>query len=581
MPRLITLDLGSHAVKGSLYRWTSGRSQLEFEQRFQRFVPQDGVSPTLEHRLAALDALLDDTPDLKPAASDVVVLAWPSNEAAFHRMEMPFADKAQIARTLPFAVESEVPFELSEMVLSWRLAETGLGKSHVLVALARKARVSEWLAALGERGIDPAAVHVDADLFGAWSGGPAVDQALDMALTGEPLVAFVDVGHLHTTVSVVRGGSVQLARSINVGGHAFTRAIVEAVGCSWAEAEQLKHGAGEGEVVPDEEPDSQQVFDADAPQAQLVRHSGYASLPAEARTKLDGAIGLLLAEVRSTLIKAEDTLGAEVSEVRVCGGGARIDELWDYLRADLGVPIVPVSDPRGGPRSPGPFAVCDALGVAWSGGSPPIDLRIGDLAYRGRVDLLRAALGYGVSGALFFSAAALLMFAWQFYSLSVEQTETEAAVREVVSRSFPEAPASALDSMSKAEGLMAQFTEDAVQRANVVSEAGGVPPTIDALYALTKAFPPHPDVTVELSDLTITPTAISFNAETDTFESSAKVEQYLKQNPKFKAAAKGQDVKLTNHVRFPMSIPLGEAAPAGAAGTAAGAGGVTAPSEEG
>jgi Tfp pilus assembly PilM family ATPase len=555
MPRLIALDLGSHAVKATLFR-VSGR-QVDLEQRYSRLVPQDGTAPTLEHRLAALDALLHDSPTLKPSGSDVVVLAWPSSEAAFHRVAMPFSDKAQIERTLPFAIENEVPFELDEMVLSWRIVET-LGQTQVMVALARRARVAELLAALAERNIDPAAVHVDADLYGPWGGGVVslVDEGpVAASPPSDPLVALVDIGHLHTTVSVIRHGAVQVARSINVGGWSFTRAIATSMNVPWAEAEHIKHGAAHADVGSEDDP----TESSDA------RHSGYASLPAEARTQLDASVGLLLAEIRSTLIKAEDTLGAEVVEVRLCGGGARIDEIWDYLAADLGVPVKKATDPRGD-SAPGPFAVTQALAMASVAGSAPIDLRVGEFLFSGRTDLLRSALKYGVAGALVFSIAALAMFAFQYRGLSVEQNTTEAAVREIVLRSFPEVPESSIDTMGKAEAVMAQFTQDAVQRSEVLgSGKGSVPPTIDALYQLTKAFPPHAEVVVELSDLTITPPeggqggSITFNAETDGFGSSATVEEKLKANPRFKSATKGQEQKLANgRIRFPVTIPLGE-----------------------
>ena len=77
MPRLISFDLGSHAVKATLFQ-LSGRNQLELVKRYEHVVPQDGVAPGLEQRLAALDALLDDTPTLKPSSADVALLAWPS-----------------------------------------------------------------------------------------------------------------------------------------------------------------------------------------------------------------------------------------------------------------------------------------------------------------------------------------------------------------------------------------------------------------------------------------------------------------------------------------------------------------------
>jgi hypothetical protein len=111
---------------------------------------------------------------------------------------------------------------------------------------------------------------------------------------------------------------------------------------------------------------------------------------------------------------------------------------------------------------------------------------------------------------------------------------------------------------------MRELTQDAVKNAQVVGAGtNGVPPTVDTLYRLTKAFPPHPETTVELSDLTITPQSISFNAETDGYKSSAAVEDALKKQPEFKTATKGQEQKLANgRVRFPITIPLGDAAAA-------------------
>ncbi|MCB9685867.1 MAG: pilus assembly protein PilM [Alphaproteobacteria bacterium] len=551
MARLIAMDIGSHAIKVATYK-VAGRGPVELDKRYTQIVPQDGVPPTLEHRLAALDALLDDSPRLKPQSSDVVVLSWPSHEAAFHRVAMPFSDKAQIERTLPFAVENEVPFELDDMVLSWRTAEQG-EQTQVLTVLARRERVQEWLGALGERGIDPASIHVVGDLFGPMGTAP-IQPFGDDGLPGvgkTPLVAVIDIGHLHTTISVVRDQAVQYARSVNVAGHAFTRAIQQGMGCTWEEAERLKHGgATTGLVLEDEA-----ITDiGNTPAAK----SGYAALPQPARQQIDAAIGLLLAEIRSTLIKAEDQLGGEIVEVRVCGGSTAIDELLDYLHADLGVPVHELADARGQPIPP-IYAVTHGLAVATSGPSNPVDLRVGALAYKGRTDILRAALGYGVAGAFVFSLALTLLFAVRYRGLVVELHATEGAVREIVATAFPEVPEHLLETMDQASAVMAQNTADAVQRAEVLGDgSNGVPPTVDALYQLTQAFPPHPDVEVELSDLTITKAAISFNAEAvGGYASSATVETTLKQNPRFHAATKGQETRLASGaVRFPITIPL-------------------------
>ncbi len=573
MPRLIAMDLGSHAVKVSTYR-ISGR-QVDYEGRFQQPVPQDGATPSLEAKLAALETLLEEEEEAQPAPGDTVVVAYPSSQASFHRLTVPFSDKAQIGSTLPFMLEDEVPFDLADMVVGWRTAGQGNG-TDVVAVIARRDQLSSWLSELTEHGVDPAAVHVDADVYGPWgvlaSPGPDVgnlpppDESdptdIDANVDGEdgprsPLVAVVDVGHDHTSVTVVQDGVAHLCRSINVGGRAFTRAVQQVVGCTWEQAEALKHG---GEIVlappePAEDPDAESTQPFTAP-------SGPMGLPPKAREAMERAMLLLLTELRSTLIKAEDTLGAEVLEVRVTGGSSQLALLREKMADDLGVPVVEARDPSGDGAS-GPFSLSAAL--AWSsvpGVQAAVDLRVGELQYRGGTNLVRAVLTYGVAGAAFFTLAATLMFGWQYWSLSTEQSTAEAAVFDTVREAMgPEAASVELETLSAAKALMAGATEDAAQLAAVVGREGDVPRTVDTLYNLTKAFPPHPDVRVELSELKITRETITFEAETDNFNSSAQVENQLRTDPRFADATKGQEKKLSNgRVRFPITIPIGNTA---------------------
>lgn len=546
MPRLIAVDLGSHAVKVSVFSGSNRR--WEFDERHSELVPQDGDLPTLDARLAALDALLDQVPTLKRGGGDVVAAVLPGARASFHRVRMPFTDRAQIEKTLPFAIEAEVPFDLEDMVLGWRI--TGVtDETDVLATLVRHEHVVEWVAALSERDLDPAVVHIDGDVLGYFAGSTVPEPAVDDEVVSEPAVAVVDIGHLHTLVSVVRHREVEVCRTINVGGHAFTRAIQRAAGCSWEDAEGLKHGTL---VIPGQQDD--EVTDPGA-----RRTSGYALLPPNVRQAVDGAIGLLLAEVRATLIKAEDALGCEIAEVRLVGGSARISELWDYLAQDLGVSVGRARSADGA-RVPLPYAVSHGLGMYASGqaAGDAIDLRSGDLAYRGGTDTLRAILTYGFAGGTFFAMAAVLMFAFQYVSLMREEHKTQELLKETVVNTFPEVPPSSVRDGSMAVALMREFTEEEVQRAEILNRGvGGVPPTVDTLYALTAAFPPNDEVRVELSELSITPSTISFLAETDGYASSAKVEERLQASERFKTATKGDEDRLANgRVKFPISIAL-------------------------
>ncbi|MFT4625040.1 MAG: Tfp pilus assembly PilM family ATPase [Myxococcota bacterium] len=543
MPRLISVDLGSHAVKVST--WRGGRGSYEHEHRYAQPVPQDGAVAPLEARLAALDALLDDEPTIKASGNDIVAMALPGEFATSHRLTLPFADRAQVEKTLSFAVEAEVPFDMDEMVLAWRIANAGLS-TDVVATLVKHEVLSGWIAGLASRGLDPAVVFVDGDAHGHWaqsSSGPVV---LDEAeAVDSPLVGIVDVGHAHTVVSVVRDGKVELARTVNVGGLAFTRAIQQSLRCEWPEAEQRKHGEWTG-------------LDDDRTDPGLKRGSGYATLPAVGRHAMDGAIGLLLAEVRSTLIKCEDLFGAEVSEIRLTGGSAAIDELWDYFAEDLGVTVRRVQDPDG-EKVPGQFALCHALAMQAANSDGKVaDLRVGDLTYRGRGDIARAAVSYGAAGLLFFAVAAVVMFAVQYRSLSAELEATQAAVQDLVAATFPDVPPGIITDGGTAVQLMRDSTEEAVLRAEVLGDRqGGVPPTIDIIYQLHKAFPPPDEITVKVSDLTITPSTVTFNAETDGYAASSAVEEALQKHVRFRTASKGQEQRMANgRVKFPITIAL-------------------------
>ena len=192
------------------------------------------------------------------------------------------------------------------------------------------------------------------------------------------------------------------------------------------------------------------------------------------------------------------------------------------------------------------------------GDSTAVDLRVDDLVYRGGTDLLRTVVTYGGVGAFAFALMSVVLFLMQYRSLSVEQAAAEAAISAISAADFPEIP-SAMSSGTTAVTTMAQLTADAQQRAEMLGSGANVtPPTIDLVAQITEAFPPHPTVTVEVRSMSIGPENISFEAETDGYASSAKVEETLQTSELFKGATKGDETRLSNgRVRFPISIPLG------------------------
>lgn len=534
MPLMIAVDLGSHAVKVTTYR-TSGR-RASLEDRFSYPVPQNGAIPSLEARLAALEALIDEHNGWVGGSASIGFV-MPGSEVSFRSLLLPFTDKAKVEQTLPFEVEEQVPFEMEDMQLGWRSskrATEGGEKSEVMAVLASKAVLDGYLAALKDAGMEPRSVVPDGELYAEY-GAPG------------RAVAVIDIGHTRTNVALVDDGRVRSSRAINVGGYNFTLAIQRALNCEWGHAEAVKHG---------------QIAAADeVTQSTNAPRSGYATLAPAAKQAVDGAIGQLLAEIRSTLIRFEDTLGVDIQQVRLCGGSARIPELWSYLSTDLGIEVVPAEDPEQGGAVVPTHATADAMARLLAGTSEvkPVDLRTGDYAFSGGVNTLRAILTYGTAGAMFFAVAAIGIFIYQYVDLLDQRAEVNERINAVVLETFPEIPPSQLDSRDKAEALMVEFTMDTVRMTETLPPANPEKPEkIDLLHQLVKALPPHAEVPVELTSLELMEGAITFEGETDGFAQSQQIGDTLAGSTLFSRANKDQENRTSQgKVKFKFSIPLG------------------------
>lgn len=512
--RIVALDLGGHTVKATVYK--GNRRTWILEERAEQLVPQDGTaSPSLGARLAALQDLIKSRPQWAKGGASVA-LAWPSEMATIHRITLPFTDRAQVEKTLPFAVEAEVPFDLDTMVMGSRI-KARQNDTEALVAFTKKEPLRNVLEILSNAGLEPRHVFVEADLVARFA-------------SKEKLAAVVDVGHGHTIVSVVNEGRVVVARAVNVAGRDFTAAIANAFKCDWAAAESIKHG--ETSVPPD-----------------------------ALRLALDGPVGLLLAEVRSSLIAAEDVLGREIDEVRVTGGGARLESLMGYFAHDLGIPVDWLYDDDGDAVPLG-WAVPDAMAYKLTGQGAPvddIDLRSGELAWRGGFDALRAVLLYAVPLVAFLSITLVFMSLMQWRALNNDLADAEGRIKETVISTLPGVDPALVRDGTTARSLLEERMREVMARAQVLDRTDNTPPTVEKVKALTEAFPPPEQTTVEVSQLTITAENISFDAETDGYASSSAVEESLKRAPRFSQAAKGNEKKNREKVTFTITIPLAPA----------------------
>lgn len=143
-------------------------------------------------------------------AWDQVVSALPGDAVTHRILSLPFSDRKRLDQTIPFELESHLPFELDETVVDFQVLGTGDdGASQVLAVSAPKATVREHLATLAEAGLDPRLVDLD-------SLAP-LNVVRDAAASRGGRIAFVGLDATRTSIAVLADGRLAGMRVLSHG----------------------------------------------------------------------------------------------------------------------------------------------------------------------------------------------------------------------------------------------------------------------------------------------------------------------------------------------------------------------------
>lgn len=553
MARMLGIDLGSSSVKVVLYEGSLRRFQ--FKGAWARPVAQDvDAPPSAEAREAALRGLLADVlpGDLPPVA----VIGFPTEHTSVRLVKLPFADRAQVERALPYEVEGQVPFDLEEVVLASRILDLKPGESRVLAVLADRDAITEQLETLGRVGINPR--HLV----------PDVDPLASYATRGVQVV--LDLGHSRTLLALCEDGRLIGARALPYGGRELTVALARAFELSWEHAVAHKHALSLARALPELEwADEETTNPAVRGGLPAVRQLAAGAAPLGSVEKdgprvLREALEPLLVDLRASLIALEDGLGVEIDEVLLCGGLAEQAGLVELLREDLGVIVRHVigEDEDQDPRRAGALALALGRRAVLGARERELDLRQGPFAFKGDIT---AYTGYAMIGALGLAALALLAvggWAWKSVQLSKERASVEQQIATVVLETWPDVDPSRASDPSTA---IAIATEKAAAEAAQVDALSGVvsdvPPILNMLREISDGMPSPADAKVDVTELTINDESVTLKIDTDGFESATDIENSLKMRPLFSSAQGGDSKKVGDIVRFTVTIPLAAAVP--------------------
>jgi len=91
---------------------------------------------------------------------DEVITALPGDRVTHRILTLPFRDRKRLDQTVPFELETQLPFDLDESIIDYQLVGTSGTDAVVFAALAPKAAVRDHLAKLAAAGIDPRVIDL-------------------------------------------------------------------------------------------------------------------------------------------------------------------------------------------------------------------------------------------------------------------------------------------------------------------------------------------------------------------------------------------------------------------------------------
>jgi len=236
-------------------------------------------------------------------------VSLPEERAYIIKMETPDLSGDLLRNSIAFQLEDYVPIPVSEAVFDYSvIKKTEQRKEYVDVAVSviPQNELKRYVDMFTDTGIMPVSFEIEAQ---------AIARAvLPKGSKGTYMV--IDFGDTRMGISIVSGGAVRFTSTVNVGSHAITEAIQKHFSISRDEAYRMKNEKKISKSAGDKE-----FFQAVLSTISIVRDE----------------INKLYIYWHTHGMKEKG--GSKIEKIIMCGGGANLSGLSDYLSASLKIKV--------------------------------------------------------------------------------------------------------------------------------------------------------------------------------------------------------------------------------------------------
>jgi type IV pilus assembly protein PilM len=305
---LVGLDIGSSSIKVvELKDLGKGKGFHLVNASVEPLSPEAIVDGAIMDSGLVVDAIQRGFAARNIKSSDCAI-ALSGHSVIIKRISLPVMTEEELAESIQWEAEQYIPFDVEDVNIAYQILKgtnlAGDGNMDVLLVAAKKDKINDYTAVVGQAGKN--AALVDVDVF-ALQNAYEMNYEIDSGQT----CALANIGATVTNVSVLRGSSSIFWRDISIGGSQYNDAIRKELNLSFEQSEILKRGE-EVEGVP--------VENVTPILATVNDYVG--------------------AELQKTLDFFKNTTpGETIDKIYISGGSSRVPNLLESLGERFGIPV--------------------------------------------------------------------------------------------------------------------------------------------------------------------------------------------------------------------------------------------------
>ena len=258
-----------------------------------------------------------------------VSCSLPEQKSFLRVIQLPRAKEEEIRDAIRWEVEANIPMRLDEVYFDWQILPPLYDKiKHfdILVSAAPRDLVDSYIKLFADAGLKPISFEMES---------LATARCLIKGGLSEQPVLIVDLGRSGTNFIIYAGHGIRLASYSQISGDTITENMSRDLKIDFKQAEKLKKEVGfsaQGGFQPE----------ADGPKDQS------SGLSLENKKVFEASVPIMT-DLKQQIKKYLDFYSGHkshvhdgkpgISKILLCGGGAKLKGIEEYLSSSLGIPV--------------------------------------------------------------------------------------------------------------------------------------------------------------------------------------------------------------------------------------------------